>query len=113
MDYLEQSEDSLFNRDDRGTLAVRTPKIELLDVSLSRCFGDAIEKQDLEVVNRIASIPGYDDGHLRLVKWYDSMDLRLKLQNVLKEELNLSEGNEAFDFNLRIGAKDFSGYQYF
>ncbi|MGV3137880.1 ATP-dependent DNA helicase [Brevibacillus agri] len=87
--------------------------LERLDVTLSRCFGDTVHKHDLEKVYEIASRPAYDDGHLRLVKWYDSLDLRQKLQEVLKEELQLADGKEEWDFNLRIGAKEVSGYQYF
>lgn len=84
-----------------------------MDLTLSRCFGDAVQKQDIEKVYNISKDNGFNSEHLRLEKWYDSMDLRQKLQEVLKDELPLSDGNEAWDFNKSIGAKDFSGHQYF
>jgi ATP-dependent exoDNAse (exonuclease V) alpha subunit len=91
---------------------------ERIDVLLSRCFGDRLNKHDLELFYELyADItknnPEELSTNLRFIKWYDSVDLHAKLEQILKEELELGDGREEKDFNLRIGAKDSGDYQYF
>lgn len=82
------------------------------DIILSRCFGDEIDKFDLETFRRIAS-ENFKNEFIRLEKWYDTKDFRELFDRVLREELELSEEEPEKDFNRKIGAKDHGAYQYF
>ncbi len=81
------------------------------DVKLSRCFSDAIEKEDVDTFREISS--GVQSKHLRLEKWYASDDFRDLLKKILEEELELDPNDLQKSFNQRIGAVFENGYQYF
>lgn len=83
-----------------------------LDVDLSSCFADDLDKAQLEVFNKIASQP-INTNHIRLEKWYESKDFRENFRNVLEEELDLDANDVIKSFNRTIGAKDLGDYQYF
>jgi ATP-dependent exoDNAse (exonuclease V) alpha subunit len=90
-----------------------------LDITLSRCFGDEPQKEDIEQLQEISGSPPVGDAHLRFEKWYNSKDFRELFERVLKEELlddsvdkdNAEEVIKAI--NRTLGAKDVNGYQYF
>ncbi|WP_462409369.1 AAA family ATPase [Neobacillus sp. Marseille-QA0830] len=101
----------ILRQDDAGNVTE-----DRIDVVLSRCFGDRLNKHDLDRFYELyAQKQGGEDltPNLRLVKWYDSTDLHSNLGRILREELELEEAHEEHDFNLRIGAKDVGDYQYF
>ena len=83
-----------------------------LDVGLSRCFSDNVQKQDLELFRQI-SASEINSPHLRLEKWYASDDFRELFKRILEEELDLNPKALERSFNSRIGAEDFGAYQYF
>ncbi|MGH9971495.1 MAG: AAA family ATPase [Pyrinomonadaceae bacterium] len=82
------------------------------DVSLSRCFSDSVEKQDLELFRQLSSGDLKSD-HLRLEKWYASDDFRELFKRVLEDELGLDQGHLERSFNSLIGAVEEGGFQYF
>jgi len=87
-----------------------------VDVQLSQCFSDQLEKENIDIANRvIADISSgkAQNPHIRLIKWYDSFDLREQLKRVLVEELGLRAGREDRDFQLSIGATESGEYVYF
>ena len=83
-----------------------------LDVGLSRCFSDNVQKQDLELFRQI-SAGEITSAHLRLEKWYASDDFRALFKRVLEEELDLDPKNLERSFNVRIGAVEERSFQYF
>jgi ATP-dependent exoDNAse (exonuclease V) alpha subunit len=87
------------------------------DVQLSRIFGDQLEKEDFNYVKTLLSdencLEGGKNAPLRLIKWYDSIDLRQQLKQVLRDTLDFREGKEELDFNLSIGGTEFGSYLYF
>ncbi|WP_176560093.1 AAA family ATPase [Brevibacillus dissolubilis] len=93
----------------------REEQSERSDVVLSRCFTDEKDKSVIEEFLEKYSNEqqGTKQSNLRLVKWYDSSDLREKLKDVLREELLFTPGNESYDFNISIGGTDSNGYIYF
>jgi energy-coupling factor transporter ATP-binding protein EcfA2 len=89
------------------------------DIALSRCFGDELEKEDIELLQEISGKPPVGDSNIRLEKWYNSKDFRKLFEKVLKEELlegfaNKDNTDEVIKaVNRTLGAKDSGGYQYY
>jgi len=89
------------------------------DIALSRCFGDELQKEDIEMLQDISGKPPSGDSHIRFEKWYNSKDFRELFEKVLKEELLDSSGGKDNDeetvkaVNRTLGAKDIPGYQYY
>lgn len=96
------------------TKNMRQPKSgdSRLDVALSRCFSDNIDKNELEIF-RTLSYGETESSHLRLEKWYASDDFRDLFKRILEEELELDSANLEKSFNEKIGAVEVNGYQYF
>jgi ATP-dependent exoDNAse (exonuclease V) alpha subunit len=82
------------------------------DVELSACFGDNLNKEQLEVFSQIASSK-INSKHIRLEKWYESKDFQKTFNEVLIEELQLDKEDLSKSFNRKIGAEDFGNFQYF
>lgn len=82
------------------------------DVTLSRCFSDNVQKEDLEIFRQL-SFGEIKSEHLRLEKWYASDDFRELFKEVLEEELDLDAKGLEKSFNRAIGAVDDGGFQYF
>jgi hypothetical protein len=82
------------------------------DVMLSRCFGDELKKEDIELFNELSS-GQIKSNHLRLEKWYDSKDFQKLFEKVLVEELVPNATDIIKEFNRTLGAKDVGDYQYF
>lgn len=96
------------------TKNMRQPKSgdERWDVSLSRCFSDDLDKNELEVFRRLAN-DEIESDHLRLEKWYSSEDFRDLFKMILEEELELNPNSLDKSFNEKIGAVEAGGHQYF
>jgi len=92
---------------------------ERLDIAVSRCFADELQKEDLELLQDISGKPPVGNAHIRFEKWYSSKDFRELFERILKEELlddavdkdNMDEVIKAI--NRTLGAVDKNGYQYF
>jgi len=92
---------------------------ERLDIALSRCFADELQKRDIKLLQDISGKSPVGNAHIRFEKWYNSKDFRELFERVLKEELlddavdkdNIDEVVKAI--NRTLGAKDINGYQYF
>jgi energy-coupling factor transporter ATP-binding protein EcfA2 len=82
------------------------------DVMLSRCFGDELNKEDIELFNELSSNQ-IKSSHLRLEKWYDSKDFQKLIEKVLEDELVPNATEIVKEFNITLGAKDIGDYQYF
>jgi energy-coupling factor transporter ATP-binding protein EcfA2 len=85
---------------------------ERLDVQLSKCFGDEVEKEDIELFLSLAS-GKLSNSHIRLEKWYESKDFKELFERVLSEELGIEGENSSKAFNRTLGAVDFGDFQYF
>lgn len=85
-----------------------------LDVQLSKCFGDSVSKEDIELFHALASGAVQND-HIRLEKWYDSTDFQKLFKEVLHQELGLEDEDPIKEFNRTLGAVDDEKgmYQYF
>ena len=86
-----------------------------IDVVLSRCFGGNNNKYDIESISTFFGKPENNDGNLKLVKWYDSNDLRKKLKEAIEEELNISGNDKEKErtFNLKLGGVPSGPWVYF
>jgi hypothetical protein len=90
-----------------------------MDIALSRCFGDELEKEDIDLLHEISGKPPTNDANIRLEKWYNSKDFKELFEKVLKEELlddfvdkeNADEVIKAV--NRTLGAVDDGNFQYF
>lgn len=89
-----------------------TDNDERLDVQLSKCFGDEVPKEGLEIFHSLAS-GEIINSHIRLEKWYESKDFKQLFENVLKEELGIEGGDIIKAFNRTLGALDYGNFQYF
>lgn len=84
-----------------------------LDVQLSKCFGDELAKEDIDLFHEL-STGAIENNHIRLEKWYESKDFKQLFEQVLKEELDIGGEDIIKAFNRTLGAKDGDdGYQYF
>jgi len=92
---------------------------ERLDIALSRCYADELQKKDIKLLQDISGKPPVGDAHIRFEKWYSSKDFRELFERILKEELlNNAVDKENIDevikaINRTLGAKDDGDYQYF
>ncbi len=83
-----------------------------IDVVLSRCFSDQYTKYDLEHFFDLLK-EKENENIIHFEKWYDSTDLRDIVLKTIKRELNLSDSNEEFDFNIYNGGIENNGHIYF
>ncbi|MDX5478822.1 MAG: AAA family ATPase, partial [Cyclobacteriaceae bacterium] len=83
-----------------------------LDVQLSKCFGDEVAKEDIELFYELSS-KSIKNKHIRLEKWYDSKDFKELFQRVIEEELGIKGDDVVKAFNRTLGAVDVGDFQYF
>lgn len=83
-----------------------------LDVQLSKCFGDEVAKEDIDLFHELSS-SGIKNNHIRLEKWYESKDFKELFEQVLKEELGIDGEDAIKAFNRTLGAVDSGDFQYF
>jgi len=83
-----------------------------LDVQLSKCFGDEVAKEDIDLFHAL-STGEIKSSHIRLEKWYDSKDFKELFEKVLKEELDIEGDDVIKAFNRTLGAVDSGDFQYF
>jgi energy-coupling factor transporter ATP-binding protein EcfA2 len=86
-----------------------------IDVVLSRCFGGNNNKFDLDSVFNFFATNENGDDNLKLIKWYDSTDLRKKLTEAVEVELGITgtEKDKERTFNLKLGGVAAGPWVYF
>ena len=85
-----------------------------LDVELSKHFALSEDVRSLakdEVFKLLDQTTS--DERLSFVEWDNPEDLRVKLAEVLKEELNMDSIDDIYGFNKSLGATEYEGKQYF
>lgn len=85
-----------------------------LDVELSKHFSldSDIRLQAKDEVFKLLDQTSTDE-RLSFVEWENPEELRIKLAEVLKEELNMKSVDDIWDFNKSLGAAEWKGGQYF
>ncbi len=83
-----------------------------LDVQLSKCFGDEVAKEDIDLFHELSG-GEIKNSHIRLEKWYDSKDFKKLFEKVLKAELDIEGDDVIKAFNRTLGAVDSGDFQYF
>lgn len=85
-----------------------------LDVELAKHFALSadIRSQAKDEIFKLLDKTSSDE-RLSFVEWDTPEDLRIKLSEVLKEELNMESVDDIYGFNKSLGATEYDGKQYF
>lgn len=85
-----------------------------LDVELAKHFALSadIRSQAKDEIFKLLDKTSSDE-RLSFVEWDNSEDLRIKLSEVLKEELNMESVDDIYGFNKSLGATEYDVKQYF
>lgn len=85
-----------------------------LDVELSKHFSlnEAVRAQAKDEVFKLLDKTPTND-RLSFVEWDNPDDLRVKLAEILKDELNMDSVDDVWGFNRSLGATEWEGQQYF